>query len=172
MIQSIFSAKFTVTGLIIAAVYFNLAIFFMNSPLVIETVSRPFSGGFKLDLLFSLPGATWTIMDGAERLILVLTSLLTGANLALILQSIGRLGRLGRLHLAVGGNSLLSIIGNGCASCGLSVLSILGFSGFLVFLPLKGTELNYLALILLSISLYFMIKNGTNDKFCKISPKK
>jgi len=75
------------------------------------------------------------------------------------------------LHFVVGGNTLLGIAGSGCAACGLPVLSILGLSGSIIYLPFRGTELSYLAVILLSISFYLLLKSVFEKEYCVIPVK-
>jgi len=48
--------------------------------------------------------------------------------------------------------TVAGVLGIGCASCGSVILSLVGFSGALAFLPLGGQELNLLGIILLLVS--------------------
>lgn len=171
MIRHLLTVNFVINILLITGIYLLVLVYFLNSQLIIDSLTGPLPWGLKFSLFTSLPFATWLMMDNLEKLTFLLIALLTGINLAMILHSLSSLGNLTNVHLAAGGNSLLAIVGNGCISCGLSVLSILGFSGVIVFLPFKGSELPYLAVILLSVSIYFMLKREYQSKACKLTPK-
>ncbi|EKD65347.1 MAG: hypothetical protein ACD_50C00115G0005 [uncultured bacterium] len=72
----------------------------------------------------------------------------------------------------VGGNTLLGIAGSGCAACGLPVFSILGLSGSILALPFHGLELSYLAVVLLSISFYLLLRSVFEKEYCAIPLRK
>lgn len=72
----------------------------------------------------------------------------------------------GFLGVAVG------ILGIGCATCGsvllTSGLSLVGASGILLFLPLKGGEFGILGVILLLFSIRLTSKQITNPAICNV----
>jgi hypothetical protein len=68
----------------------------------------------------------------------------------------------------VGGSSVLGIVGSGCAACGLPVLALLGLSGSVAYLPFQGTELSIISVVMLSISLYLMVKSNSQSKVCQL----
>lgn len=152
---------------VIATVYFLAATFLMNSRLAVDTLAGSYPILYKFNLLIALVLGMWSVMGAFGLTILLATAILTGANLTLLAQRLTTMSRLGNIHLVVGGSSLLGIATSGCAACGLPILSLLGVSGSLVFLPLRGLELTYLSLILLIISLVLLIKTKPVLK-CKI----
>lgn len=96
----------------------------------------------------------------------VLISLLFGLNMTLLIAYLRRVRKLsGRVELA-GATSLSGLVsgllGIGCTSCGsivvTAILTQVGAAGLLLWLPLKGGELNILALGLLIYSLYVLIR--------------
>ncbi|MGH7246189.1 MAG: hypothetical protein ACREGI_04620, partial [Candidatus Levyibacteriota bacterium] len=114
-----------------------------------------------------LLGITST-MSSLDATLLFVTSLLVGANLVMIVRTIYVLEHLGKVKVSIGGATLIALVTTGCASCGLSLLSILGFSSSLAFLPFRGLELHIGALLLLLISLYYMLWQLYKRKYCKI----
>lgn len=152
--------------LIIAFFYAILATYLMNPGLVIDTFVGNYTLMYKIKLLTALAYGMWTSMSVQALFILFLTALLAGANLAFLIQRIHFLTKAGSLHIMAGGSSLISLATSGCASCGLPILSLLGLTGILAYLPFHGYEVSYISLSLLLISLYFLIK--TNSKVCKI----
>ena len=90
----------------------------------------------------------------AGKFFSLLISLLAGLNTALFIyylkeqRLIWKSGGVGFLGMVSG------LLGVGCASCGSIFLSLLGFSGAVAVLPFHGQEFNFLAIGLLSFSLY------------------
>ncbi len=159
MIDIIRSSKFLIPTLLIASIYTILITYLMNNRLVFNTVTGVFPLEYKLKLLFALLGGMWTAMSGSGLVILIITALLTGANWTLVIQKVAALRSSGSVHLVVGGSSFLGIVGSGCAACGLPILSLLGLSGSIMYLPYRGTELSYISITLLGISFYLLIKS-------------
>jgi len=86
----------------------------------------------------------------------------------MVIQRFQAIRASGKMGFVVGGSSLLGIVGSGCASCGLPILAFLGLSGAIFYLPFKGFELSVLAIILLSVSLYSLIKQSTKQTVCVV----
>lgn len=103
--------------------------------------------------------------------LLILAALLTGINLTLVTLRLRAMRGDGKLHIMVGGSSLLAIVGSGCAMCGLAVLALLGLSGSLIYLPFHGTEISVVAVILLLMTLYFLMLSYPTKQVCKIINK-
>ena len=139
----------------------------MNSRLAVDTLMGNYPVTYKFNLLTALILGMWSAMGIFGLTILLATSLLTGANLTLLVQRLTTMSKLGNVHLVAGGSSILGLATSGCAACGLPILSLLGVSGSLAFLPLHGRELSYLSVILLIISLVMLIKTKPS-KNCKI----
>ena len=131
----------------------------MNSSLARDTLVGGYGLDYKITVLISLLQGMWTAMSGSGVIMLFLIALLTGANLTLLFSQVRLLKNNKRLRLVIGGNSLLGIVGSGCAACGLPILSLLGLGGSVIYLPYRGAELSYVSLVLLSVSLYFLLKN-------------
>lgn len=161
--------KFIISTLSIASAYVILVVYLMNAQLVVNTIIGDFPPSYKLNLLIDLLGGMWTAMTGLGLFALVITAILTGANFTLVTQRLSVLRSSGNLHLVVGGSSLLGFIGSGCAACGLPIISLLGLTGSLVYLPFRGVELSYIAIGLLMISIYFVVRSNNQSKVCRIS---
>lgn len=142
----------------------------MNSSLASDTLVGSYGIGYKFQILVSLVQGMWTSMSPNGLIILFLIAILTATNLTLLFEKIMVLKKFDKLQIVVGGNSLLGVVGSGCVACGLPVLSLLGLSSSLIYLPYRGVELSYLSLALLSVSLYMLIK-GRNQS-CAVSYEK
>lgn len=159
MSKSLFSIQLLISTVIISSLYLLFTTLLMNSDLTRDTFVGNYAMSYKIQVLMSLVQGMWTSMSLTGLMLLFLVAVLTGANVTLLFEKITTLKKFNKLQLIVGGNSLLGIVGSGCVACGLPILSLLGLSGSLIYLPYHGAELSYLSLILLSISLYVLIKS-------------
>jgi hypothetical protein len=161
---------FLIPTILIALVYIVLVTYLMNLGLVKDTLFGMHTLSYKINLLVALLAGLWTAMTGVTLIILIIISILTGANITLLVQRIKLLKSSGKLHLIVGGGSLLGIVGSGCAACGLPVLGLLGLSGSLVYLPFHGTEVLLFSAVLLVMTLFSMIRITNKIESCQINP--
>ncbi|MEK7186271.1 MAG: hypothetical protein AAB675_02825 [Patescibacteria group bacterium] len=160
------SSSFLIPTIFIASIYILFSTYLMNSRIVLDTLIGSFSFTYKVSLMFALLGGMWTAMSGSGLILLFLSATLTGANLVLLAKQVKILKRAQNLHLVVGGNTLLGLAGSGCAVCSLPILSLLGFSGSIIYLPFRGAEISYLAVILLSISFYLLLRSVFEKEYC------
>lgn len=151
----------------VAFIYIILVTYSMNVSILIDTLFGDYSIVYKLKLMTALLEGMWTAMSGSGLIALFFVAVLTGANLTLLSEKIITLKKFDKLQLVVGGNSLLGIVGSGCAACGLPILALLGLSGSIMYLPYHGAELSYLSIALLGISFYLLIKS--RDQACKVA---
>jgi hypothetical protein len=163
----VISKNFIVSTILIAISYIILVTYLRNFLLINGTLLS-FDLFSKIKLYSTLLVGMGTSMTPLAVMLMVLTSVLTGLNITVILKRFVDLKKIGKLHVAVGGSSLLGIIGGGCAACGLPIISLLGLTGSLAFLPFKGAELPYISVFLLLLSLTFLIKTNNDPRYCKI----
>lgn len=154
--KSIFSILVIATAYIVIVTYLRNFVLVNDSFLTFGLVA-------KIRLYISLLIGMTTSMTPLAVLLMLITSVLTGINITLIRDKIMDLKKIRKVHFLAGGSSILGVIGGGCVACGLPVISVLGLSGSLVFLPFKGAELPYVSIFLLLLSLYFLIKSNTNE---------
>lgn len=166
--REIWSKKIIVPTAIISVLYVAATIYLMNAGLVKDTIFGAHSFGYKSNLLIALLAGMWTSMSRISLMLLIVVSILTGANLTLVVQRLRIIRASGKMSFVVGGSSLLGAIGSGCASCGLPILAFLGLSGAVFYLPFQGLELSVLAIALLSVSLYSLINQGTKKAVCAV----
>ena len=107
--------------------------------------------------LYPFVGTSFTIPQG---LLLVAVAALTGIDVAMVTYHFREHG----LSIRSGGGSALGVVlgtlGAGCAACGsvvlLGLLSLVGVQASLLFLPLDGLEFALLALVMLTLSIYWL----------------
>ena len=136
--MNLFSKRFAIPTLVITFLYVILITYSMNVNILRDTLFGDYDFDYKFKLLFSLLQGMWTAMSGWGLTVLFLVALLTGANLTLFINKIRMLKNNKSLKLVVGGNTLLGIVGSGCAACGLPILSLLGLGGSVMYLPFRG----------------------------------
>lgn len=166
--KEIWSKKIIIPTLLIAALYVIATVYLMNTGLVKDTLFGLHSFSYKWSLMLALLTGMWTAMSKLSLMLLVVVAILTGANLTLVVQRLQTIRASGKMSFVVGGSSLLGIVGSGCASCGLPILAFLGLSGAIFYLPFQGLELSVLAILLLSVSLYSLIKQSTKQTICAV----
>lgn len=176
-LQTVFRRPlYVLLALITSAAVFAFAVWFPNLPLIVEIMGHsgvPLSR--KLYLPISLLGSivtNFTLLSAAYTIII---AVLFGINLAMIVYFLRR--RVDEVKQAGMATGLLGItsgvVGMGCAACGsfllTSILSLVGASGILAFLPLAGGEFGILGVILLGVSLHITAKQIQNPAVCKIN---
>lgn len=170
--QEIFKSKrFLIPAVAIAVLYIFLVTYLINWSLVKDTLFGAYSVIYKWRILTGLLQGLTTSMTTFALLLLLLTAALTGINLTLVFLRLKAIRSNGKLHVIVGGSSLLSIVGSGCAVCGLPILALLGLSGTLIYLPWHGIELSVAAVILLLITHYFIFRSYPTSLVCKLINK-
>lgn len=166
--EELFSFQSLLSSGSIAVLYIVLSVTLLNYQLIADTFIHDFPLIAKVSIFFALLQGAWTGMTRIDFVFLLINSMLVGVNLTLVIKTVYQLGHQGKVHLSIGGATLLSIVTTGCASCGLSVLSLLGLSASLSFLPFRGLELHILATGILLFSSWYMLRQLYNAKYCKI----
>ncbi|MGB9931234.1 hypothetical protein [Haloarcula amylolytica] len=146
---------------IAAVVSLTLFVVSLNVPLVLDLVvggSLPLAS--RLRVLGELYPFIGTSFNPAQGVLLVVVAVLTGVDIGLATYHFREHG----LDLQQGGAGVAGVVlgtlGAGCAACGsavlLGLLSLLGVSTSLLFLPLDGLEFALLALAVLTLSIYWL----------------
>lgn len=160
--------RYSLTVFGAAALFIFLVTFVVYSSAVMFTLrySKP----------FAVPGnllqVIWLNNSTGSLAILLVTALLVGINVALMTFLIKQ--RMATLPTKVTGllGTFLGLIGVGCASCGSVALSaVLGFSAtasLTSVLPWRGTELRFLAIGMLLISIVLTSKKITTPVTCSV----
>ncbi len=170
--KQIWSTKIIVPALIIAMLYVVTTVYLMNASLVKDALFGIHSMNYKWNILIALLAGMWTAMSGLSLFLLTTVATLTGLNLMLTFERLRSIRSSGKMHWAIGGSSILGIVGSGCASCGLPILALVGFGGAAVYLPFQGMELSLVAVLLLSVSLYVLIRGRAERTLCVIEATK
>ena len=94
-------------------------------------------------------------------------ALLFGFNVSIILHNNKIKNNLVKESSLSGSGTLAAAFASGCPVCGSLLLPLIGISGGLAAFPLRGLELKALALSLMLISTYFILKNNNKCELCE-----
>lgn len=168
--------SYAAVALVAAVVGLSLFVFSLNVPLVRFALSGDLSPGTRTTLLASLYPFVGTAFDRLQSTLLVVVAVLFGVDVALVAYHLREHGA----SLSAGGGSavggVLGALGAGCAACGsavlVGVLSLLGVSTSLLFLPLEGLEFSLLAVVALALSIHWVAEGmrGAEVAGCPVDP--
>jgi len=167
--NELFSFKSFFWILLSSFIYFAFSTLILNYRLVFQTLTGDYSLIYKLTLISNLLAGAWTAFSNIDFLLVIITSILVGLNVLLVTKTITKLkSQRSKLSLSVGGSTILGIVVTGCSSCGFSVLSLLGLSASLSFIPFGGMGLHLLAIFLLLTSSTYALRTLHYKIVCKI----
>jgi len=99
----------------------------------------------------------------------ILISILFGLNASILVQRFRMKARIAKESSLSGGGVLAGAFASGCPVCGSLLLPLIGISGGLTVLPFRGLELKALAMLLMAISTYFVLKGNNKCEACENS---
>lgn len=165
--KEILSGKYIIIIFITALIFIAIAAYSINYRLVFETLSGDYPFIYKIRILTDLFRGVGVALSGFDLLFLIVASVLTGVNIALIIRSIEHMKESGGIKFAAGGGALLGFVSTGCASCGFSLFSVLGIGGVLGILPFGNHTLYILSIGLLLFSISYMTRELNKSRFCE-----
>lgn len=171
------SPGYAVLAVVVAAVALTLFVTSLNAALVSDLVlggPLPLDARFRVLLeLFPFIGASF---GTAQGVLLLAVAAVTGVDVAMAAYHFREHG----VSVQTGGASaagvVLGTLGAGCAACGsavlLGLLSALGVSASLVFLPLDGLEFALGGLVVLALSIHWLAEGmrGGEVNGCPVEP--
>lgn len=171
-IRIVFSFKMLLYSFVIAFLYASAAILLLNHQFVSNTLMGHYSFFYKFTIIQTLIIGSWQVLPPRESFLLFLNSILVGINFVLAIKTIYLLEHTGKIRVSLGGASILGLLTTGCSSCGFSLLSLLGLSASLSFLPFHGLELHIGAIVLLFFSFFYMLFQLHKAEVCKLPKRK
>lgn len=130
----------------IASILFAIVLLNYKSYISFLTASYPLPS--KIYIVFLITVGSFSAMTKLDIFFLGITGALVGINTALVIEKIKVLRKSGGLRLTFGAG-IISLAATGCASCGLSLASLVGLAGVLAVLPFGGLELYMLSVVVL-----------------------
>ncbi len=164
---------YVLLALATGAAVFAFAVWLPNIPLIVSVMTHPeIPLVQKFDLPISLLGSIVTNFTPLSASYTIAIAVLFGIDCAMIVYFVRRrIGAVKQSGVATGLFGITSgVVGMGCAACGsfllTSILSLVGASGILAFLPLGGGEFGILGTILLVAALVMTAKQIQNPAVC------
>ena len=167
---------YAVVALLAAGVGLSLFVFSLNLPLVELALTGTLPTSARVTILANLYPFVGSAFDPIQGGLLVAVAVLFGVDVAMVTYHLREHG----VSLSGGSGSalgaVLGALGAGCAACGsallVGVLSLLGVSASLLFLPLDGLEFALLALFALLLSMFWVADGmrGGRVAGCPVDP--
>jgi hypothetical protein len=162
-------------AIIVALTLVSAALLFPNRELLLGVlVSDSVGFGSKFNFAISLLGSITTNFSVFSASYLILVAIMFGVNISLLTYYIRRRQSKessGKIQLANIGGIVSAVFGIGCMACGSIVLTalfgIFGAGAVIAFLPLHGFEFGIIGLLLLSVSVYYIIKRINDPLVCR-----
>ncbi len=165
--SEIFTKQYIFLIFLVTIFYIALAAYSVNYRFVLSTINGNYPFLYKSAILFYLVEGLKTALSDSDLVLLMITSVLVGVNVALIIRSLHIVRKSGKVKFVVGGSTLLGFVSTGCVSCGFSLISVLGLGAALKFLP-GVLALHIMSTTLLLLSAIYMVKKVNDSLNCKI----
>lgn len=160
-----FTFKFALFAGLFSFIFLSLSLFLINFPNYITIILAPYNFYSKLNLISIFYIGSFQTVAGIDLLLLIIVAALFGLNLGMVIKKYRFIRNQPNLGITIG-SGIISLAAAGCASCGLSVMSLIGLGSALAILPFGGLELYLLAIIILFASLLYNL--NSLYKACKI----
>lgn len=152
--------RYAALAVLAAAISLTAVSFSLNPDLAWFALTGPLDPGDRLTIVLELYPFVGTVFPALEGGVLVAVSALVGVDVALVAYHFARHG----VDVQSSGSGLvgavLGVLGAGCAACGTVLLaglfSLVGGSGLLLLFPLEGLEIALLAVVPLSLSVFWI----------------
>lgn len=139
--------------------------YFLNYRFIIQTLSGNYPIIYKLKIFLILPEGIFTAFSPADTALAFITGLLLGINLLLVfLTSTTLRGK--KIKFFIGGSGVIGFISTGCATCGLSFLSLIGIGTSFGLLSLNGRIFHFISISALLFSIFYLTKKINESKYC------
>lgn len=151
--RELISHSFFTWWVLVSVVFFLFSLVLVNIQTLSSFLFVDYALGSKIRILGQLYIGAFQAISPLDLVLIATISVLFGLNLVIVFRKIDFLRKRGHLRFTFGAG-LASLVASGCASCGLSVASIVGLTGAIALLPFGGIELYFLAVALLCFSLW------------------
>jgi hypothetical protein len=151
----------------IKLVYTNKKYLIMSALISLAT----FTALYYLTFYFTTPRALRS-MEGSFYLYFtfisnVIISILFGLNVSILVHRFRMKTKIAKESSLSGSGVVAGAFASGCPVCGSLLLPLIGISGGLAAFPFRGLELKALAVSLMLISTYFVLKSNNRCDLCE-----
>lgn len=168
---------YSAMAVLVSVIVFTFAVLLPNFQLItVVFLSNASTIVEKGLLILSLTGSIQTNFTVLAAGTVLLVSVLFGLQVALLAYYVKRARsgiKVGTISASSLGGLVSGMFGIGCAACGTfvltSLLTLLGVSGLLVFLPFGGEEFGFIGVALLVYSIYILTNRIKDPMVCEIT---
>ncbi len=150
------STKNIVIGLLVSIAVF-IALYYLTFYFTTPKALRSMEGSFYLYFTF--------ISN-------IIISILFGLNTVILVQRFRMKTKIAKESTLSGSGAIAGAFASGCPVCGSLLLPLIGISGGLTILPFRGLELKALAMSLMLVSTYFILKGNNKCDSCETHGEK
>ncbi len=174
LIKNTFATIFTRPKYLAISVFVSLIIFFLfiivnNLPGLISVVEIQASPSLIFDVLLNAVTNIYYVSGIVPFAAILIVSALSGIAISIFIYQIDIAKSIvGKGNLMGFGGIFSGSLSAGCSACSATLISMFGVAGGLAVFPLKGLEFSVLSIVVLTISIYFLLKGTAKVKECKI----
>jgi len=159
---------------LICAMILGAGIIWLSNHQLIRSVfaSDLFDWSARLKILWTSLGLFVTNFTLASQVMIVIVSLLSGLNIAMLVFHVRRRMKIQNAAGVSTFGLIIGTLGVGCSACGSVILSsligITAASALISTLPLKGAEFGIVSITLIGLSTYWIAKKIQSPETCAI----
>ncbi|MEX0640458.1 MAG: hypothetical protein WEB28_03060 [Nitrosopumilaceae archaeon] len=174
LIKNTFATIFKRPEYLAISFFVSLTLFFLfilvnNFPAVTSVVKITASPSLVLDVLLNSAANIFYVSGIIPFVAILFVSVLSGIAISIfIYQRNITKSIIGKGNVMSFGGIFSGSLSAGCSACSTTLISILGVAGGLATFPLKGLEFSILSIVVLSISIFFLLKGTAQVKGCQI----
>lgn len=141
-------------ALVFSLLFILLALTALNYKSYLSFLTSDYAFGIKIKILWLISIGSFSAVEFRDVVFLFIAAILFGVNMELVSRKIKLMAKMGSLRLTIGAG-IVSLAATGCASCGLSLASLVGLTGVVALLPFGGLELYLFSIVLLIGMLFY-----------------
>lgn len=174
LIKNTFVTIFTRPKYLAISFFVSLIIFFLfiivnNLPSLTSVVKIQASPSLILDVLLNAVTNIYYVSGIIPFAAILFVSVLSGIAISIFIYQIDIAKSIvGKGNLMGFGGIFSGSLSAGCSACSTTLISMLGVAGGLAVFPLKGLEISLLSIVVLTLSIYFLLKSTAKVGECKI----
>ncbi len=167
-LPTVLATRFYVMACVLSFIFVFLAAVIATWRISTNALTLHTTLSVKASVIFQILMSHWMPHDLFGEVLFWVTALLTGINLALVIEVILQLERVGKTTWSVGGIGMLALVNSGCTSCGFSLIALLGSSAGATFFVTHNTDIMFLSTLLLCITAAYNIHKLQKGIVCNV----
>lgn len=174
LIKNTFITIFKKPRYLAISIFLSLIIFFLfiivnNLFALISVMEIKSSPSLIFDVLLNAVTNIYYVSGIIPFAAILFISILSGISISIFIYQINMAKSIaGKGNLIGFGGIFSGSLAAGCSACSTTLVSMLGVAGGLAVFPLIGLEFSVLSIVVLTMSIYFLLKSTAKVEGCKI----